>query len=424
MSIPLSVPLGAERIEAHLKYMQWRTVSVYFVDYPPFYDRNGLYGRDGKDHADNDRRFILYCRSVLEGAKKVGFKPDIVHAHDWQAGLIPAYLERHYGADPFFAGTASVMTVHNMAYQGNFPKESMAAAGFGWEDFTAEGLEYYGKMSFLKAGLVFADRLTTVSPTYAREITESAERGFGMEGLLKRREGELCGILNGLDLDLWNPKRDSSIERRFSAEDSAEGKAACKRALQKEGGLALDAKKPLVGIVSRLDHQKGLDLAIKALEPRLKNLQLVVVGTGDPALQEAFAGLARRNPGAVFLRDAFDDGFARRVYAGADLFLMPSRFEPCGLGQMIAMRYGTPPVASRTGGLADTVSEGVNGFLCAPGDADELGRALDRALEAYAGPDWRQSVRAALETLFPWDKSVELYLETYRRARQRAARPR
>ncbi len=415
MSTPLSVPLGTEIISAQLKYLQWRSVSVCFIDYPPFYDRNGLYGKDGKDHADNDRRFILYCRGVLEGAKAIGFKPDVVHCHDWQAGLIPAYLKRHYRSDPFFAGTASVMTVHNMAYQGNFPKETLAAAGFGPEDFTPAGLEYYGKISFLKAGLVFADKLTTVSPTYAKEITESAERGFGMEGLLRGRQNDLEGILNGLDLDLWNPERDSALPARYSAKDAA-GKTKCKAALQKECGLELSPKKPLIAIVSRLDHQKGLDLAIAALESRLKNAQLVVVGTGDPALEKAFAELAARHKGAAFLKAGFDESFAHRAYAGADFFLMPSRFEPCGLGQMIAMRYGAVPVACRTGGLADTVTEGANGFLAAPGDAEDLGRALDRALSAYAGPGWNQLTAKAMDTLFPWDGAMARYVETYKRA--------
>jgi len=422
MATPISVPLGGQRIEAQLKYMQWRTVSVYFVDYSPFFDRNGLYGHDGKDHPDNDRRFAFYCRAVLEGAKAVGFKPDVIHCHDWQAGLIPAHLKRHYAGDPFFNGTTSVMTVHNMAYQGNFPKECLETIGFGAEDFTPSGLEYYGNVSFLKAGLVYADKLTTVSPTYAREITESAERGFGMEGLLRARQADLRGILNGLDLDAWNPEKDGFIEKRYSVKDAAAGKAACKRALQKSCGFKEDKRKPLIAVVSRLDHQKGLDLAIKAIEPRTSRLQFVVVGTGDPNLHDAFAALAKRKPESVHIKLAFDEAVAHLAYAAADFFLMPSRFEPCGLGQMIAMRYGSLPIAARTGGLADTVFEipqddrPANGFLAAPGDAEDLGRAVDRALKAYDAASWPGRVKDAMKSLFPWDASVSLYLETYRQA--------
>jgi starch synthase len=414
MSMPVSVPQNGGKIEANLRYMQWRSVSVYFFDYPPFYDRDGLYGKGGKDHADNDRRFALFSRGVLEGAKAAGFKPDVIHGHDWQTGLIPAYLKRVYANDSFFSGTASVLTIHNMAYQGNFPPESLSAAGFPADEFSPERSEFYGKASFLKAGLVYADQLTTVSPTYAREITESSERGFGLEGLLRARQKDLTGILNGLDLEIWNPERDSAIAEKFSAKDP-KGKTACRAALRKECGLE-DSKKPLIGVVSRLDHQKGLDLAISALSSRLDKVQLVVLGTGDPALESAFRSLAEKNPRSVKLLSGFDEALAHRVYAGSDLFLMPSRFEPCGLGQMIAMRYGAVPVASATGGLADTIEDGVNGFLCKPDDAAGLGVALDRALNEFSGKGRERLVSSAMKSLFPWDKSVEEYLRVYARA--------
>lgn len=426
LAYPLEVPLGGERIRAKLRYMQWRAVSVYFIDHPPFYDREGLYGREGRDHPDNAQRFILFCRAVLEGSKAVGFKPDVVHAHDWQAGLLAAYLRKSYAADPFFSRTGCVFTIHNMAYQGNFPKGSLAAAGFGPEEFTPERLEYYGKFSFLKAGLVYADLLSTVSPSYAREIQTSAERGFGMEGLLRRRSSDLQGILNGIDTEIWDPGKDHRLPRTYGPRDFAEGKAACKKALQEECGLKAEPKTPLVAIVSRLDYQKGLDLAIAALEPRLGRLQLAVLGTGDASLHEAFAALSRRRAGRVHFHSGFDDAFAHRLYAGADLFLMPSRFEPCGLGQMISMRYGCVPVASRTGGLSDTVFEeaapgrSANGFLAEPGDAEDLGRALDRALKAFAQPSWARRVRSAMGGDFSWDKSVAAYLDLYRKACERA----
>lgn len=418
---PLRIPVGGESLVAGLRYMQWRSVSAYFIDYPPFFDREGLYGSEGKDHGDNDRRFVLFARGVLEGAKAIGFKPDVVHCHDWQAGLIPAYLKRHYASDPFYAGAATLMTVHNMAYQGNFPRTALAAAGFGDRDFTPDLLEYYGQVSYLKAGLVFADLLSTVSPTYAREIQESGDRGFGLEGLLRRRSAELFGVLNGIDTDSWNPERDGSLPMRYGAEDVAKGKAACRQELARECGLGEGDGKPLIGVVSRLDYQKGLDLAAQALEPRLDRCRFAVVGVGDPSLHESLSALARRHPRDVHFHTGFDDAFARRVYAASDFFLMPSRFEPCGLGQMIAMRYGAIPIVSRTGGLADTVFESArdgrapNGFLAAPGDAADLGRALDRALGASAR-ERSELVRSGLSTPCSWDGPVARYVELYGRA--------
>ncbi|MBI4377209.1 MAG: glycogen synthase GlgA [Elusimicrobia bacterium] len=414
---PIELPLGGQKVTASLRFLHRRAVSVYLVDYPTFYDREGLYGFDGKDYPDNDRRFILFCRAALEGCRAVGFKPDVIHCHDWQTALIPAYLKRSYGSDPFFADTASVLTIHNLAYQGNFGREALDQAGFSAEDFASDRFEYYGKFSFLKAGILCADRLSTVSATYAREIQESEERGFGFEGLLRKRGSDLEGILNGIDTELWNPETDSYLPARFSARDHARGKAVCKRAVQKEAGLRLEPQTPLVGIVSRLDYQKGLDLAIAAIAPRLGRCQLAVLGEGDAALQQEFASMARRHPGMAHFRSGFDEAFAHLLYAGCDLFLMPSRFEPCGLGQMIAMRYGGVPVVTRTGGLADTVSESssegrpANGFVAKPGDTQDLGAALDRALAGYAG-----RVKAAMESRFSWDQSVNAYLELYRKA--------
>ncbi|UPT76124.1 MAG: glycogen synthase [Elusimicrobiota bacterium] len=419
---PIKVPLGGGIVEVGLSFLHRRGVSVYFVDYPLYFDREGLYGSAGKDHEDNDRRFALFSRAVLEGAKAIGFKPDVVHLHDWQTGLVAAHLKRHYRDDPHFAGAGCVFTIHNMAYQGNFPRAALEVAGFGPQDWSSEGLEYYGQVSYLKAGLVHADKLSTVSPTYAREIQTSPDRGFGLEGLLSRRSGDLLGILNGVDLEAWDPSRDSALPRRFSVDDAAAGKAACKEALQRECGLDVRGDRPLIGVVSRLDYQKGLDIALAALEPRLDRAQLVMLGTGDPSLTEMFAALERRRAGSVHFHRSFDESFAHRIYAASDVFLMPSRFEPCGLGQMIAMRYGTVPVASRTGGLVDTVfeaaSEGrpANGFLCEPGDGAGLAAALDRAIAAYRTPDWAARARAGMTADFSWDRSVEEYLGLFKGA--------
>lgn len=422
MAKSLKVPLDGGVVDVGLSFLHRRGVSVYFVDYPLYFDREGMYGNAGKDHEDNDRRFALFSRAVLEGAKAVGFKPDVIHLHDWQTGLVAAHLKRHYRNDPHFAGAGCVFTIHNMAYQGNFPRPALEAAGFGAEDWSSDGLEYYGQVSYLKAGIVHADKITTVSAAYAREIQESSDRGFGMEGLLRRRSKDLRGILNGIDLEVWDPARDASLPRKFSPADAASGKAACKAALQAECGLEVRADRPLIGVVSRLDYQKGLDLALGALESRLDRCQFVMLGTGDPSLTEMYAALERRRAGSVHFHRSFDEPFAHRIYAASDLFLMPSRFEPCGLGQMIAMRYGSVPVATQTGGLNDTVFEApsagrpANGFLCAAGDADGLGRALDRAIAAYGKPDWAERVKAGMSGDFSWDRSVELYLEAFREA--------
>ncbi|HXT01087.1 MAG TPA: glycogen synthase GlgA [Elusimicrobiota bacterium] len=413
-SRPLKVQLAGEEHEVGLRFLHRRAVTTYFVDYPLFFDREGLYGISGRDHADNDQRFALFCLAALEGAKAAGFKPDIVHAHDWQAGPVMAHLKRRYAADPHFAKTGSVFTVHNMAYQGNFPRAALEAAGFGAEDWSSDGLEYYGQVSYLKAGLAYADRLTTVSPTYAREI-QGSQHGFGFEGLLQRRAAQTSGVLNGLDVETWDPSRDASLPRKYGSADAAAGKAACKESLQRECGLEARADRALIGIVSRLDYQKGLDLAVPAVESRLDRAQLVVLGTGDPALTEQLAALERRHPGKVHFHRSFDESFAHRVYAASDLFLMPSRFEPCGLGQMIAMRYGAAPVVARTGGLVDTVTD-ETGFLCAPNDGADLANALDRALEARRSPAWDARVRAAMAGDFSWERSVQAYLEVYKAA--------
>ncbi len=410
---------GARSVElpalgVRLRRKKWGSVSVVFVDHTPSFERDGLYGLEGRDHPDNDRRFSLFARAVLEGAKALDLRPDVVHGHDWQTGLVFAYLR----GDPRFARTASVFTIHNMAYQGNFPRESLSAAGLSGADFTPDGVEYYGQVSFLKAGLAFAGRLTTVSPTYAREIQEPGGRGFGMEGLLARRAADLHGILNGIDLETWDPASDPALAARYSAADPG-GKAACRRALLAECGLPADSEAPVLGVVSRLDRQKGLDLALEVLPERLGRCRLVVLGDGDPALRDSFTSWARRRPHDVYFRPAFDDPFAHRLYAGADAFLMPSRFEPCGLGQMIAMRYGTVPIASRTGGLADTVFEDgprANGYRAEPGDAPSLAAALDRALGACGTEGWAARRRAGMEADFSWDRSVGDYLEVYRRA--------
>ncbi|MDD5628203.1 MAG: glycogen/starch synthase [Elusimicrobia bacterium] len=412
LSHPLDIPWADGSTAVALRFMQWRSVSVQFIDSAPLFDREGLYGADGRDYPDNDLRYAVYCRAVLEGAKAMGFKPDIIHLHDWPTALIATYLKTLYAADPFFSACATVLTVHNIAYQGAFPARSFLRAGLTAAD--SRRARTLKGCSFLKAGLADADWLTTVSPSYAREMQTWAG-GHGLQALLRRRSGRLAGILNGLDLDCWNPERDLSLAERYSLGDLS-GKAACKRRFLEECGLRAEAGVPLVGMVARLDRQKGWDIAMPALTPCLRRCRFVGVGEGQPALVAAVSGWARRHDGAARFHLGYDESLAHRLYAAADILLMPSRFEPCGLGQLIAMRYGCVPVTTRTGGLRDTVAEGRNGFTAKPGDARDLGLALGRALDAYAGPSWAGLMRAGMSGDYSWDRSVRSYLDLFARA--------
>ena len=422
------VPVGDRPDAAALHETRLNGVRVYLIDYPKYFGRPALYRGPEGDYTDNDERFIFYARAVLEGAKFVDFKPDIIHCHDWQAALIPAYLKTLYKTDGFYARCASLLTVHNIAYQGNYTKDELFLAGFGWADFTPDKLEYYGGFNFLKAGLVYADHINTVSPTYARETVESADFGRGMEGVLKHRGDSYTGILNGLDTDYWDPQTDTYLPQRYGPADVLEGKAANRDFLRKSLGLADWPHAAMVGMVTRLDPQKGLDLAADVLPEFLGagSLQLALLGSGDREISERFTKLAADFPGRVHVAQGFDEGLAHRIYAGSDLFLMPSRFEPCGLSQMISMRYGTLPVVTRTGGLADTVvdaGEGKDGsgFVAADAAVGAVRDALDRALKTFERKDaWMRLIRGAVSVDFSWQRSVAAYLELFNRVLAKA----
>jgi len=422
-AIRFRIPLDGPRVE---EGRLWRLADetpgpeTYFVENPGFFRREGLYGEGGRDYPDNVSRFVFFSRAVLEGARRLGLRPDLVHLHDWQTALVPLYLRTLYRRD--FGGTRSVFTIHNLGYQGIFWHLDMPILGLGWEYFHMEALEFHGRINLLKAGLVFSDALTTVSPTYAREI-QTPEQGFGLDGVLRKRARDLAGIRNGIDTAHWNPAADPRIERPF---DSARpgGKRDCKAALRKELGLRRSPRTPLAGVVSRLTEQKGMDLLLgvsRTLFER-RDLQLALLGTGDPGLERALGRLALRYPGRVAVRIGFDDDLARRIYAGADLFLMPSRYEPCGLSQMIAMRYGAIPVVRRTGGLADTVREGSrrgNGFVFRPPSGRALLRAVDRALDLWKTPPaWKALRRRAMTEDFSWTGPARAYRDLYTRLRR------
>jgi starch synthase len=396
-------------------------VPLYIVEHAGYYAREGLYqDRAGHDWPDNALRFGLLSQFAawLAGPQSpLDFQPDILHCNDWQTGLAPAYL--HFGKPP---RSPCVFTVHNLAYQGIFPADALATLGLPAESFTIDGVEYHGKLSFLKAALFYADRLSTVSPTYAREIQTEAF-GMGMQGLLAARAADLHGILNGIDSDEWNPAADPHLAAPYSADNLA-GKALDKLALQDELGLDRQPHAPLLGMVSRMTTQKGSDVVIDSV-PRLLELgaQLAVLGSGVKPLEHAWQALAAAAPGRVAVRIGYDEGLSHRIEAGADLFLMPSRFEPCGLNLMYSLRYGTPPVVHEVGGLADTVmhasltnlSQGIaTGFVMDRLDADLLTETIRRAAVLYKHKlAWRQLMRAGMMQDFSWENSAREYLEVY-----------
>ena len=424
------VPVGDRTTEgALLEGRLGHAVPVYFLAHDHYYDRPALYGTGQGDYLDNCERFIFFCRGALEALRALGWTPHVIHANDWQSGLVPVYLETLYKDDPALGEVGTLFTIHNLAYQGVFWHFDMPLTGLGWDLFTPAGLEFYGKLNFLKGGLVFADVLNTVSKTYAQEI-QTAEFGCGLEGVLQYRRADLHGVVNGIDVAAWDPATDRDLTKPYSAEDLA-GKAACKQALAQELGIDADGA-PIIGIVSRLAAQKGLDLVLAAL-PELVDagFALALLGAGEPGLETAFGQAARASRGRIAIRTGFDGALARRIYAGADMFLMPSRYEPCGLGQMISMRYGTIPIVRRTGGLADTVVEARparrtgTGFGFAEPTARALLEAATRALAAYREPAlWRQLQRNAMAQDFSWPASAREYVALYRKAAKAAGRGR
>jgi starch synthase len=401
---------------------------VLLVDEPTLYDRDHLYGTETGDYPDNPRRFAVLVRSALEFVIRRGARPTIVHAHDWQAGLAPVYLKTLFATHPVLGGVASVFTIHNMAYQGLFQPDWLPRLDLQWSLLGIEQLEYWGKISFLKGGINYADVITTVSPQYAKEIQTPAF-GAGFDGILRRRSADLVGILNGIDTTDWDPARDPYLPKPFSSKDRS-GKAASKAAVLEEFSLPGDERtmeRPLIGMISRMVDQKGFDL-IAALAGDLATLgaTFVILGTGDARYQDLWRHLAAEFPDRIAARIGFDERLAHLIEAGADIFLMPSRFEPCGLNQMYSLRYGTVPVVRRVGGLADTVtdqaapSSGVvrpNGFVFEDHTPEALLRALRRALALFKNRDgWRELQVAGMEADHSWDRSAEEYVKIYEKA--------
>jgi starch synthase len=383
----------------------------------PWYDRKELYGEGGKDYRDNYKRFALLCAGALEAARQQSFQPDAVHAHDWQTALVPLILKRGWAGRPAPVRARAIFTIHNLAYQGIFPREAMNELGLPGDLFNPDALEFYGSLCLLKAGLVFADKLTTVSPTYAKEIIESPETGAGLEGLLRHRAQDLTGIMNGVDYERWSPETDPALDQRYSAKDLS-GKALDKAALQRELGLAVDSAALLCAAIGRLAHQKGYDILAKAVpEMMQRKVQLALLGEGDAALEAEFTALAEQFPGRVSVQLRFDDRLAHRIEGGADVFVMPSRFEPCGLNQLYSLRYGTLPLVHAVGGLNDSIVEGPEGwgFRFDEDTPGALLAALDRVLALYKdGARWQAAMRRAMARDHSWDRAAGQYEALYK----------
>jgi starch synthase len=407
-------------------------VRFWFVDCPEYYDRDEIYAGPQGDYPDNYMRFALLSRVALEASAAAGLRPAIVHAHDWQAGLVPAYLKARFAAHPAFEGTGTVFTIHNLAFQGLFGREVLPRLDLPWDVFTGEGLEFWNRVSYLKAGINFSEIVTTVSRRYAQEI-QTAEQGFGFEGILQRRAGALVGIRNGIDTAMWDPETDPLLPATFSAADLA-GKAAVKRALLERVGLDAPGQwaRPLVGMVSRMADQKGLDLIAGAVAQgalQALDASFVILGTGAPQYEAMWRDLAAKHPKRFAVTVGFNEELAHLIEGGADIFLMPSRFEPCGLNQMYSLRYGTVPVVRATGGLDDTVTDvdeatgDGTGFKFSAYTSEAMLEALRRALAWYARPAaWRRIQIAGMLRDNSWAASAAEYVEVYARARERAAR--
>ncbi len=394
-------------------------VSIYFVEHEAYFNRAALYGNDRGDYPDNLKRFSFFCHEALSLAKEIGFKPELVHANDWQTALLPVILKTKLSDDPFFKKAKTLLTIHNLAYQGHFPRELYPELERDPALFSAEGFEFFGKINLLKGGLVFSDAISTVSPTYAREI-QTRDYGFWLEDVVKKKAKVLRGILNGIDEALWNPAKDSFIKNGYSKE-ALGGKKENKLELQRVCGFEVNPRVPLFGMVTRLAEQKGMDLFAEIADSLLsQEAQFVFLGDGDGVYKTTFRNIAARHAKNAAVTFDFDLARAHQIYAGADFFLMPSLYEPCGLGQLISLKYGAIPVARRTGGLADTIVDADrdpkngNGFLFEERSADKLLKAIERAIAAYQDERRFTALQEhAMRLDFSWDKSAKAYQQFY-----------
>lgn len=419
----LGVPLNGQHLACDV--LQTNTKdggSVFFIDRQEFYDRPHLYGTEHGDYPDNLKRFSYFNRAALLFAREAGFQFDVVHCNDWQTGLAPAFLRTGYAADPFFSKAASVFTIHNMGYQGLFPSQRLPESGLPISAFHPSGVEYWGNISLLKAGIQYSDVVTTVSPTYSREI-QTPEFGMGMEGILKNRAESLYGILNGADYTEWNPAKDKHLSAHYSLR-APKGKEKCKAALVRE--LDLDEElisRPLFAVISRLAAQKGFDLLLQVLEDVVGfNAGVVILAAGEVEHEKHLHALAAKHPSRIAVRIGFDEPLAHRMMAGADMILIPSRYEPCGLTQIYALRYGTVPIVRATGGLDDTIRQfnpetgRGTGFKFGPFEPRAFLEQIGRAVETFNDKDaWKKIKKNGMKADFSWEESAQKYVSLYQK---------
>jgi starch synthase len=419
---PFVVPIGGRTEEARIFRVAGPPtgVQVFFIEHLGYFNRAGIYGEGGADYPDNARRFAFFALAAMTAIPRLTQQRVLLHAHDWHTALAPVYVRTVLQHQAWARQASIVLSVHNPGYQGHFGPEVMPEIGLPWELYNWTQLEWYGKVNLLKGGLAFADYVTTVSPTQASEL-RTAGGGFGLHDVFISLGDRLVGVLNGIDQRLWSPTTDPLITAQYSA-DKLEGKRRCKAALQRSFGLPQRRRTPLFGMTGRLVTQKGLDLILQARALLSRDAQFVFLGSGDPYYEQALSDLSSSAPNHIGVQLDFTDRFEHRLMAGADIFLMPSLYEPCGLTQMRAQRYGAPPIVRRVGGLADTVEDGVTGFSFDAYTPPAFEEAALRALAAYADPSgWQTMVRRGMARDFSWERSVELYLNVYRRAVARAA---
>jgi starch synthase len=420
----IEVPMGDEKLKAdiYLGHLN-QDIPIYFIGREEFFDREYLYSTPKGDYFDNAERFIFFSKAVLIFCQHIGFSPDIIHHHEWQTGLIPTYLKSVYQNNSFFSQTATVFTIHNIAYQGLFKKEKFWLTGLPKEMYNPEGVEFWERINFMKAGIVYADVINTVSQKYSEEI-QTPEYGYGLEGILRKRRESLYGILNGVDYQDWDPSHDPHLIARYNPIDIS-GKKECKKDLLKEFHLPSSLENaPLFGMISRLADQKGFDLLIEILEEFFAlDIGFVLLGTGEQKYHDLFTQIAHKYPQKAGIRIAYDDRLAHKIEAGADFFLMPSKYEPCGLNQIYSLKYGTIPVVRATGGLDDTIThyepttKKGNGFKFIRYDAKEFLNTIKMAIRFYSQPGhWRQLLQNAMTSDFSWERSAEAYLQLYRKA--------
>lgn len=420
----IEVPLGNETYTVSVKsgFVPDSKVQAYFLEYKPFFDRADIYvdPKTGKGFEDDAARFALFSRAALETLKVLFWQPDLIHVNDWPSALTPYFLKTAYKDDEFFQNTKTVLTIHNLAYQGEFPAEVVPQ--IDGETFDENHTAWNkGKFNFLKAGIRTADLITTVSPAYAKEILSDKEAGAGLADELKKRKDDLYGVLNGIDVCEWNPEEDDRIAEKYGPEDLS-GKQACRKALIEEMELEADDGTMVMGMIGRLVEQKGIDLLLEHAEDVMKQpVSLAILGTGDKEIEKALQELAKKYPGRIGLKLGFDNGLAHRIEAGADAFLMPSRFEPCGLNQLYSLQYGTPPIVHATGGLSDTVTEFKkgegNGFVFEKYDGRKMVAAIKRAVDTFEDKDaWKTLMLNGMNEDHSWESSAKKLVEVYGQA--------